>query len=144
MQLLLAARRDLRFDKKLKLLDSFTVVLIDDIGYVQQDCEEMEVLFTFLAKRKERKSVMITSNLVFSRWDRIFKDAIMTVAAIDRLVNHSIIIELNNGRSREDGAKKRAKQQKNENELPTCWQSQTVTKIRPPRGAGLTPLRPPA
>lgn len=144
MQLLLAARRDLRFDKKLKLLDSFTVVLIDDTGYVQQDCEEMEVLFTFLAKRYERKSVMITSNLVFSRWDRIFKDAIMTVAAIDRLANHSINIKLNNGSRREDEAKKRAKPQKNEEELPTCWRSQNVTKIRPPRGAGLTPLRPPA
>lgn len=120
VQMLLAAKRDLRLDKELKRLDNFTVVLIDDIGYVQQDREEMEVLFTFLAERYERKSVMITSNLVFSQWDRIFKDAMTTAAAIDRLVHHSIILELNNGSIREDEAKKRVKQQKNEEEKPTC------------------------
>lgn len=65
VQSLLAARRDLRLDKELKRLGSFTVVLIDDIGCVQQDRKKMKVLFTLLAKRYERKSVMITSNLVF-------------------------------------------------------------------------------
>lgn len=119
VQQLLAAKRDLRLEKELKRLDSFTVVLVDDIGYVQQDREEMEVLFTFLAERYERKSVMITSNLVFSQWDRIFKDAMTTAAAIDRLVHHSVILELNNSSIREDEAKKRAKQQKGEEET-TC------------------------
>ncbi len=69
------------------------MVILDDIGYVQQSREEMEVLFTFLAERYERRSVMITSNLVFSEWDQIFKDPLTTAAAIDRVVHHSIIIE---------------------------------------------------
>jgi DNA replication protein DnaC len=65
-------------------------VALDDIGYVQQDREEMEVLFTFLAERYERRSVMITSNLVLSKWDQIFKDPMTTMAAIDRLVHHCV------------------------------------------------------
>jgi DNA replication protein DnaC len=68
-------------------------VILDDIGYVQQSREEMEVLFTFLAERYERRSVVITSNLVFSEWDQIFKDPLTTAAAIDRVVHHSSIIE---------------------------------------------------
>jgi DNA replication protein DnaC len=73
----------------------FDAVILDDIGYVQQSREEMEVLFTFLAERYERCSVVITSNLVFSEWDRIFKDPMTTAAAIDRLVHHSTVLELN-------------------------------------------------
>ena len=67
--------------------------------------EEMEVLFTFLAERYERRSVMITSNLVFSKWDQIFKDPMTTMAAIDRLVHHSTILEF-------DGESVRAKKAK--------------------------------
>jgi DNA replication protein DnaC len=88
-------------------LDRFDVVLVDDIGYVQQDREEMEVLFTFLAERYERRSVMITSNLVFSQWDKIFKDPMTTAAAIDRLVHHATILELTGESYRGDAAKKR-------------------------------------
>ena len=77
----------------LKKLDRYAVVVLDDIGYVQQNREEMEVLFTFLAERYERRSVMITSNLVFSKWDQIFKDPMTTMAAIDRLVHHAKILE---------------------------------------------------
>jgi|GEM_PF-6731470 len=73
---------------------SSTPVLLDDIGYLQQDREEMEVLFTFLAERYERKSVLITSNLVFSQWDQIFKNPMTTAAAIDRLVHHAVILEM--------------------------------------------------
>ena len=69
--------------------------MIDDIGYVEQNREEMEVLFILLAERYERGSLMITSNLPFSKWERIFKDPMTTAAAIDRLVHHSIILELN-------------------------------------------------
>jgi DNA replication protein DnaC len=61
----------------------------------QQSREEMEVLFTLLAERYERGSVLLTSNLAFSKWDQIFKDAMTTAAAIDRLVHHSVILELN-------------------------------------------------
>lgn len=96
VQRLLVAKRDLELSRELKRLDRFDVVILDDIGYVQQDRDEMEVLFTFLAERYERKSVMLTSNLVFSQWDQIFKDPMTTAAAIDRLVHHSTIIELGN------------------------------------------------
>ena len=90
---LLRAKRDYELDYKLRQLDRIQVVILDDIGYVQQSREEMEVLFTFLAERYERRSVMITSNLVFSEWDQIFKDPLTTAAAIDRVVHHSTIIE---------------------------------------------------
>jgi DNA replication protein DnaC len=79
----------------LKRLSTFEVLIIDDLGYVQQSREEMEVLFTLLAERYERGSVMITYNLPFSKWESIFKDPMTTAAAIDRLVHHSVILELN-------------------------------------------------
>ncbi len=90
---LLRAKRDYELERELKRLDRFQVVILDDFGYVQQNREEMEVLFTFLAERYERRSVVITSNLVFSQWDQIFKDPLTTAAAIDRVVHHSRIIE---------------------------------------------------
>ncbi len=94
VQGLLIAKRDLAMDKELRRLDRFDAVIVDDIGYIQQQPEEMEVLFTFLAERYERKSVLITSNLVFSQWDKIFKDPMTTAAAIDRMVHHCTILEL--------------------------------------------------
>ena len=94
VQRLLVAKRDLKLERELQKLDAFDVLIIDDIGYIQQDRDEMEVLFTLLAERYERKSVMITSNLVFSQWDRIFKDPLTTQGAIDRVVHHAVILEL--------------------------------------------------
>lgn len=94
VQRLLVAKRDLRLEDELAVLDGFDAVVCDDLGYVQQNREEMEVLFTFLAERYERRTVIITSNLVFSEWDRIFKDPMTTAAAIDRLVHHAIVLEL--------------------------------------------------
>ena len=90
---LLRAKRDYELERELRRLDRFQVVILDDLGYVQQSREEMEVLFTFLAERYERRSVVITSNLVFSEWNQIFKDPLTTAAAIDRVVHHSVIIE---------------------------------------------------
>ena len=95
VQQLLIAKRDLRLPKMIKQLSSFEGLLIDDLGYVQQSREEMEVLFTLLAERYERGTVMLTSNLPFSKWETIFKDPMTTAAAIDRLVHHSVILELN-------------------------------------------------
>jgi len=95
VQQLLVAKRDLKLPRLLKGLSKYEVILIDDIGYVEQNREEMEVLFILLAERYERGSLMITSNLPFSKWERIFKDPMTTAAAIDRLVHHSIILELN-------------------------------------------------
>jgi DNA replication protein DnaC len=94
MQRLLAAKRDLRLPQELAKLDKFACIILDDIGYVQHDRDEMEILFTFLAERYERKSVMLTTNLVFSEWNRIFKDPMTTLAAIDRLVHHSVILDM--------------------------------------------------
>ncbi len=94
VQKLLKAKMELRIDEAFARLDKFEVVIIDDIGYVQQTREEMEFLFTFLAERYERKSLIITSNLVFSEWDQIFKNPMTAAAAIDRLVHHSVILEM--------------------------------------------------
>ena len=107
VQRLLAAKRDLRLPSELKKLDRFDALLLDDIGYVQQSREEMEVLFTLLAERYERRSVLITSNLVFSKWDQIFKDPMTTAAAIDRVVHHAVILELNMESYRAEAARQR-------------------------------------
>ena len=105
VQHLLAAKRDLRLEAALRKLDAFDLIVLDDIGYIQQSREEMEVLFAFFAERYERRSLMITSNLVFSQWDKIFKDPMTTAAAIDRLVHHSIIIEMDGTSYRMEQAK---------------------------------------
>jgi DNA replication protein DnaC len=75
-------------------LDKYACVILDDIGYVQHDRDEMEVLFTFLSERYERKSVLITTNLVFSEWERIFKNPMTTMAAIDRVIHHCVILDM--------------------------------------------------
>ncbi|HEU5205796.1 MAG TPA: IS21-like element helper ATPase IstB [Candidatus Limnocylindrales bacterium] len=105
VQDLLAAKRDLELPRALRRLDLFDLVILDDIGYVQQSPDEIEVLFTFLAERYERRSVLITSNLVFSEWDRIFKNPMTTAAAIDRLVHHSVILEFDVPSFRSESAK---------------------------------------
>jgi DNA replication protein DnaC len=105
----------------LRRLDAFETVILDDLGYVQQGRDEMEVLFTFLAERYERRSVIITSNLVFSEWDRIFKDAMTTAAAIDRVVHHSVILELTGPSYRKEqaeGRKPRRKGKKTSDDKP--------------------------
>ena len=111
VQQLLAAKRDLLLERALRRLDRFDVVICDDLGYVQQERDEMEVLFTFLGERYERRSVMITSNLVFSKWDRIFKDPMTTAAAIDRVVHHSTILELTGKSIRNEEAMERNQKQ---------------------------------
>jgi DNA replication protein DnaC len=108
VQQLLAAKKELRLDGQLKKLDRFEAIILDDLGYTQQTREEMEVLFTFLAERYERRTVMVSSNLVFSKWDQIFKDPMTTMAAVDRLVHHSIILEFN-GESLRGGKEKEKK-----------------------------------
>ena len=106
VQDLLLAKRELKIANLLKKLSRYDAVIIDDIGYVQQSREEMEVLFTFLADRYERSSIMITSNLPFSKWEQIFKDPMTTAAAIDRLVHHSVVLELNLSSYRLEQSKK--------------------------------------
>ena len=105
VQDLLRAKKELELNRALKKLSYYEALVIDDIGYVQQSREEMEVLFTLLAERYERGSVLITSNLPFSKWESIFKDPMTTAAAIDRLVHHSVIVELNVASYRVEQAK---------------------------------------
>jgi DNA replication protein DnaC len=106
VQDLLAAKRDLKLRGFLKKISRYEVLILDDIGYVQYSREEMEVLFSLLAERYERGSVVLTSNLPFSGWESIFKDPMTTAAAIDRLVHHSVILELNVPSYRAEQAKK--------------------------------------
>ena len=113
VQELLLAKRELKLSRVLKGLSGYEVLILDDLGYVQQSREEMEVLFTLLAERYERGSVVLTSNLPFSGWEAIFKDPMTTAAAIDRLVHHAVIIELNVPSYRAEQAKK-AKQARSE------------------------------
>jgi DNA replication protein DnaC len=94
MQELLISKRDLALNQFIKQLDKYEALIIDDISYIPQTREETDVLFVLLAERYETRSVIVTSNLVFSQWDAIFKDPMTTKAAIDRLVHHSTILEL--------------------------------------------------
>jgi len=105
VQELLAAKKALSLPGMLTKLGKNDAIIIDDIGYVQQDRHEMEVLFTLLADRYERGSLMITSNLPFSKWESIFKDSMVAAAAIDRLVHHSVILEMNLKSYRMDNAR---------------------------------------
>ncbi|MEO7736092.1 MAG: IS21-like element helper ATPase IstB, partial [Kofleriaceae bacterium] len=107
VQQLLVARRDLCLPRALRTLDAFDVLILDDLGYVQQTPDEAEVLFTLMAERYERRSLVITSNLVFSEWERIFKNPMTTAAAIDRLVHHATIIEIDRDSIRAEEARRR-------------------------------------
>ena len=93
-QRLLAAKRDLRLPQAFAKLDKYACVILDDIGYIQHDRAEMEVLFTVLSERYERKSVLISTNLVFSEWERIFKNPRTTMAALDRVIHHCGILDM--------------------------------------------------
>ena len=94
VQDLLRAKESFSLPKKLKQLSRYDAIIIDEIGYIQQSRDEMEVLFTLLADRYERGSFIVTSNLPFAKWEHIFKDKMLAAAAIDRLVHHSIILKL--------------------------------------------------
>lgn len=107
IQELLAAKRDLRLKQLIKKLDRFELI-IDDISYIPHDREESDVLFVLLAERYETRSVVITSNLLLSQWDTVFKDPMTTRAAIDRLVHHATILELKDS-YRQEEAKRRKK-----------------------------------
>jgi DNA replication protein DnaC len=95
VQRLQAARRDLRLPQELARLDRFDLLILDDLSYVRRDQAETSVLFELIAERYERKSLAITANTTFSQWGDVFVDPAMTVAAVDRLVHHSTILEMN-------------------------------------------------
>ena len=95
VQRLQAARRDLALEAALTKLDKFDLIILDDITYAQKDQAESSVLFELIARRYETKSLAIAANQPFSAWNRVFPDQAVTVAAIDRLVHHATILEMN-------------------------------------------------
>ena len=95
VQRLQTARRDLTLASTLEKLDKVDLVILDEFSYVRKDQAETSVLFEFIAHRYERHSIAITANQPFSTWGNVFPDPAMTVAAIDRLVHHSVILEMN-------------------------------------------------
>jgi DNA replication protein DnaC len=95
VQHLQAARQALTLAHEIKRLDRFDLLILDDLSYVRKDQAETSVLFELIAARYERRSIMITANQPFSGWDSVFPDKAMTVAAIDRLVHHASILEMN-------------------------------------------------
>lgn len=111
VQDLLAAKRDLKLNALLRKFDRFEALIIDDISYIPQDREETDVLFVLLSERYERRSLVVTSNLPFSQWDKVFKDAMTTMAAVDRLVHHSTVLELNGESYRVQAATKKQRKE---------------------------------
>ena len=95
VQRLQTARQDLALSQEIAKLDKFDLLILDDISYVRKDQAETSALFELIAARYERRSIMITANQPFSGWDAIFPDKAMTIAAIDRLVHHATIFEMN-------------------------------------------------
>ena len=105
VQQLLIAQSKLDLNNFIKRLDKYEVLVIDDISYIPYKKEESDLLFVLLAERYEQRSLVITSNLVFSKWNQIFQDEMTTTAAIDRLVHHATILELNTESYRMNAAK---------------------------------------
>jgi DNA replication protein DnaC len=112
VQHLQSAKRELELPRVLRKLDHFELLILDDIGYTRQSPEDAEVLFTLMAERYERRSLMITSNLLFSKWNRIFQNEMTTAAAIDRLVHHSVVLEFDVESFRGEAARKKSGKQR--------------------------------
>jgi DNA replication protein DnaC len=95
VQRLQVARRELMLEAAIAKLDRYDLLILDDIAYVTKDQAETSVLFELIAARYERRSMLITANQPFGEWGKIFPDQAMTLAAIDRLVHHATILEMN-------------------------------------------------
>ena len=95
VQRLQAARRDLKLPAELTKLDRYDLLILDDLSYVKRNQAETSVLFELIAERYERRSLAITANTPFSEWGEVFHEPAMTLAAVDRLVHHSTILEMN-------------------------------------------------
>jgi len=115
VQQLQQAKRDLDLMTAMTRLDKYKVIIIDDIGYVKKTDAETHVLFEFIAHRYESSRLIITANQPFSAWDQIFPDSMMTVAAIDRLIHHATIIELEGESYRKQQQLKKVVNSKKEN-----------------------------
>jgi DNA replication protein DnaC len=95
VQKLQVARRELQLEGAIARLDRFDLLILDDLAYVTKDQAETSVLFELISARYERRSIMITANQPFGEWNRVFPDPAMTLAAVDRLVHHATIFEMN-------------------------------------------------
>jgi len=95
VQRLQAARQALSLEATLEKLDKYHLIILDDLCYVNRDQAETSVLFELIASRYERRSLLVTSNRPFGEWTTVFPDAAMTLAAVDRLVHHAVILEMN-------------------------------------------------
>ncbi len=95
VQKLQLARRDLQLEAAIAKLDKYHMLILDDLAYVTKDQAETSVIFELIAARYERRSIFITANQPFAEWHRIFPDQVMTLAAVDRLVHHATIFEMN-------------------------------------------------
>ena len=95
VQRLQVARRELALESAIAKLDKYHLLILDDLAYVTKDQAETSVLFELISARYERRSLLITANQPFGEWNRIFPDPAMTLAAVDRLVHHATIFELN-------------------------------------------------
>lgn len=101
-------KQHLQLQNRLSKLDRFDLLVLDDLGYVKKSDAETSVLFELIAHRYERKSLLITANQPFSQWDSIFTDSMMTVAAVDRLVHHAVILEIKAKSYRQKAAAQRS------------------------------------
>lgn len=127
VQRLQAARRDLRLPQELSKLDRFDLLILDDLSYVRRDQAETSVLFELIAERYEHKSLAITANTPFSQWGEVFVEPAMTLAAVDRLVHHATILEMN-----VESYRRRTAQQA---------QGQAQSKLAPTKVKNATPAR---
>ena len=112
LQKLQGAKQTFSLPSILEKLDKYDVLICDDFGYVQKNQDETNVLFELISDRYEKKSMIITCNQPFSAWDAIFKDKTMAVAAIDRLVHHSTIVQIGGESYRRSTALSRSKNNK--------------------------------
>lgn len=112
VQELQKSKKELSLQRQLEKLEKYELLIIDDLGYVKKDEQETSVLFELISRRYERGSLLLTSNLAFGKWDSIFGDEMMAVAAIDRLVHHAQIIEISGQSYRRKEAEKRKNDKK--------------------------------
>jgi DNA replication protein DnaC len=104
VQRLQAARQALQLEAAIAKLDKYDLLVLDDLSYVHKDHAETSVLFELIGARYERRSMLITANQPFAEWNKVFPDHAMMIAAIDRLIHHSIIFEMNVESYRRRGA----------------------------------------
>jgi DNA replication protein len=117
VQRLQSARQELNLPNLLDKLDRFDLLILDDLSYVEKDQAETSVLFELISTRYERRSLLITANQPFGEWDKVFPDPAMTVAAIDRLVHHATIFEMNVESYRRRQAAETSKKSRNQKEI---------------------------